>query len=140
MLAGPGPAEGAAAAGGNRLDLDVACLGDTLRIQLQEGNAEGDFRGSVFIVEENIYPEGTISKKETFDPASADAIGTWFCRGWLLGYPERSEPHVISTQEYVLGAIRPDRLFPSDTLASSGTEGVNAEFIPGADAQVSIAP
>ena len=83
---------------------------------------------------------GTISKKETFDPVSADAIGTWFCRGWLLGYPERSEPHVISTQEYVLGAIRPDRLFPSDTLASSGTEGVNAEFIPGADAQVSIAP
>lgn len=136
-LASFGTAEGAAAAGRSRVKLDVACLGDTLRIQPQEGNTEGDFRGSLFIVEGNVYPAGTISQ-ETFDPASAKAIGTWFCRGWLLGYPERPEPHVITTQEYVLGTIRPDRLFPPDTLVSSGTEGVNAEFIPGAEAQVPI--
>lgn len=136
-LATFGSTESAAAAGRIRLKLDVASLGDTLRIQPQEGNAEGDSRGSLFILEGNIYPAGTISR-ETFDPASAEAIGTWFCRGWILGHPERPEPHVITTQEYVLGNIRPERVFPPDTLASSGTEGVNAEFIPGADAQVPI--
>jgi hypothetical protein len=108
------------------LTWDVACLGDTLRIQSTEGNAEGDLTGNTFYVEGNVYREGTIDG-DGFDPAGAKAIGLWICRGFFMIHKARPDPHVITTQEYVIGAIRSDRLFPPDTLTSSGTEGSDAE-------------
>jgi hypothetical protein len=107
---------------------DVACLGDTFRIILHpDANPQaGELRGSTFSVEGWIYPAGTITGTG-FDPASAESIGRWFCRGWFLINPDRLEPHVITTQEYVFGEIRPNRLFPRNTLASSGIEGTFEE-------------
>lgn len=103
---------------------DVACLGDTFRVILHpDANPQaGELRGSTFSVEGWIYRAGTIPGTG-FDPASAESIGRWFCRGWFLINPERLEPHVVTTQEYVFGRIRTGRLFPSDTLVSSGLEG-----------------
>lgn len=108
------------------LTWDVACLGDTLRIQATEGNEEGDLSGNTFYVEGNVYEEGTI-EGDGFDPESADPIGLWVCRGFFMITKARTEPHVITTQEYIIGAIRKNRLFPPDTLTSSGTEGSDAE-------------
>lgn len=120
-----GIAAGPAAAGGKRkVVYDVACLGETFRLLLHpDANPQaGELRGSTFSVEGSIYRAGTISGTG-FDPTTAEALGRWFCRGWFLINPERPEPHVITTQEYVLGQIRPNRLFPRSTLASSGLEG-----------------
>lgn len=107
---------------------DVACLGDTFRMILHpDANpAAGELRGSPFSVEGWIYRAGTIPGSG-FDPATARALGRWFCRGWFLINPERLEPHVITTQEYVFGSMRPGRLFPRDTLVSSGLEGTFEE-------------
>lgn len=107
-----------------RVTYDVACLGDTFRIILHpDANPQaGEFRGSPFSVEGWIYRAGAI-QGTGFDPASAPAIGRWFCRGWFVINPERFDPHVITTQEYVFGRIGTDRQFPPDTLASSGLEG-----------------
>ncbi|MPY89425.1 MAG: hypothetical protein GEU99_16040 [Luteitalea sp.] len=54
---------------------------------------------------------------------SAEAMGHWFCRGWFIFDPARPLPHVITTQEYVLGLITDDQGSPPDTLVSSGLEG-----------------
>ncbi len=117
--------------GGRVVYYDVACLGDTFRVLFAPGASDsGDLRGSTFSVEGSIYPEGTIEGGDDFDPASAEAIGRWFCRGWFLINPERPEPHVITTQEYVVGAIEEGRLFPPDQLVSSGTEGSEDEKQP----------
>lgn len=109
---------------------DVACLGDTFRFILHpEANpAINEFRGTTFSVEGAIYPLGTVTRTG-FDPVSADQkrIGTWFCRGWMIIAPERPAPHVLTTQEYVLGQMREDQLFPRDTLTSSGLEGSTDE-------------
>jgi hypothetical protein len=80
-------------------------------------------------VEGLIYKGGTI-KGSGFDPSSAPSIGVWLCRGWFLIQKDRPEPHVVSTQEYVFGEIRPDRLYPPDQLVSSGMEGSEAEGQP----------
>lgn len=108
---------------------DVACNGDTLRIQPTEGNEEGDSRGNTFYVEGWVYEDGTISG-DGFDPESADPIGVWLCRGWFMNHPGRPNPHVITTQEYVLDNITEANLFPGDSLTSSGTEGSDTEEQP----------
>jgi hypothetical protein len=124
-------APAAAAAGKRKATYDVACLGDTFRLILHpDANPQaGELRGSTFSVEGSIYRAGTI-RGTGFDPASAQPLGRWFCRGWFLINPERPEPHVITTQEYVFGQIRPNRLFPRDTLVSSGLEGTFEEQTP----------
>jgi hypothetical protein len=111
-----------------RFNYDVACLGNTLRVILApEANpAAGNLLGSVFYVEGEIYPAGTI-KRTGFNPASMARIGTWICRGWFLITPGRPNPHVITQQEYVIGGISSRRLFPPDHLASSGMEGADKE-------------
>jgi hypothetical protein len=109
-----------------KVTFDVACLGGTLRIQPTDGNAEGDLSGNTFYVEGLIYDEGTIDS-DGFDPASAAAIGRWFCRGWFTITPDRAEPHVITTQEYIFPEITASRLFPPDTMTSSGLEGSDTE-------------
>lgn len=112
-----------------RVVYDVACLGETFRVIWAPGAPDsGDLRGSTFSVEGAIYPAGTLPVSG-FDPAAhADArVGTWFCRGWFLIHADRPEPHVTTTQEYVIGQIGPDSLFPADQLASSGTEGSDTE-------------
>lgn len=107
---------------------DVACLGDTLRIQPTEGNEEGDLSGNTFYVEGHVYPEDTIpTPGDGFDPSSEEPLGRWICRGWFMITPDRPEPHVITTQEYVLDAISEDQLFPADVLTSSGMEGSDTE-------------
>jgi hypothetical protein len=105
--------------------LDVACIGTTLAPDFAAAldPGAGDLRGAGFFVEGLIYPEGTIPDGPGFDPASATAIGTWLCRGWFMLYPGRPLPHVISTQEYMLGIVTPDNPTPDDQLVSSGTEG-----------------
>lgn len=119
----------ARAAEGTKVTYDVACLGDTFRVQPTEGNEEGDLRGNPFYVEGWIYENGTI-KGDGFDPASAEAIGVWLCRGWFMINKDRPEPHVVTTQEYIFGDIRKNRLFPPDQLVSSGMEGTDTEKEP----------
>jgi hypothetical protein len=119
----------AQAQGTSKLTLDVACLGDTLRIQPTDGNAEGDLRGNTFYVEGAIYERGTITRTG-FDPKSGDPIGVWLCRGWFMINKDRAEPHVLTTQEYLLGNIRKTQLFPADQLVSSGMEGTETEKEP----------
>lgn len=115
---------------GKHVVYDVACLGETFRVIFVPGAPDsGDLRGSTFSVEGLIYPAGTI-EDGGFDPESAEAIGRWFCRGWLLISPERPEPLNLTTQEYVLGEIKEKRLFPPDQLVSSGMEGSADEDQP----------
>lgn len=116
----------ARAQGAQAHTFDVACLGDTLRVQATDGNDEGDLTGNTFYVEGALYEAGTI-EGDGFDPAGAEAIGRWICRGWFMIGPDRPEPHVITTQEYIFGAIGPERLFPPDTMTSSGMEGSDTE-------------
>lgn len=106
----------------DELVLEVACLGHKWReIPAANPASASDFRYA-FSVEGWIYPEGTIPG-DGFLPTVEGSIGTWFCKGWIIIDADRSEPHVLSTQDYVLGPILPDSLFPPDSLASSGTEG-----------------
>ncbi len=103
---------------------DVACLGHFWRwsnTAMPENDA--DFR-TPFFVEGWIYPEGTIPG-DGFVPTVDNSIGHWFCRGWTMIDGSRGEPHVTSTQQYVMGAITEDRLFPEDIIVSSGLEGTN---------------
>lgn len=119
--------------GSSTLTIDVACLGYTFRQIAPEGatfpdssdpSKDFDTRGTTFSVEGDIYPEATISGNG-FDPAErqAERIGSWFCRGWFLFHSDRPQPHVLTSQEYVLGLIDSNNLFPADQIASSGLEG-----------------
>lgn len=129
LLASASGAGCASAQESRALELDVACLGDTFRMIPVAGNAEGDLRGNTFSVEGLIYPDGTIpdAPENDFDPASERAIGHWLCRGWFLLHPGRTQPHVVTTQEYILGVISDDNVFPVDSLVSSGLEGPNPD-------------
>lgn len=117
----------AAAIGGGRprkerVTLDVACIGDTWRHAEPINPADdADFRVA-FLVEGWIYPQGTVPEAG-FVPTSDGSIGRWFCRGWQILDGNRPEPHAVTIQEYVLGSISRDRLFPPDNLTSSGLEG-----------------
>lgn len=107
--------------------VDVACFGDTFRGDFDAitGQAPGDRRGASFFVEGGLYPQGTILPGDGFDlTAVADSmVGHWLCRGWFIDHPGRPEPHVLTTQEYLLQVITGDEPSPPDTLVSSGVEG-----------------
>lgn len=105
-----------------QLTVDVACLGELWREAVKSNPADdGDFRAP-FLVEGWIYPEGTIAG-DGFIPREEGSIGRWFCHGYVAIDAGRPEPHVISQQNYVLGTISEERLFPPDTLMSAGLEG-----------------
>ena len=111
---------------GSRLVFDVACFGDTFRGDGDASVGGGDRRGITFFVEGAIYPQGVIPQGVLdFEPADyMDAMmGHWLCRGWFMDHPGRPEPHVLTTQEYLLDLITGDAPSPTDTLVSSGVEG-----------------
>ena len=77
-------------------------------------------RGSYFITEGNIYPEGTFQGDgASFDPNAGGAIGKWFCRG----------THLVSGLEFPNVRFAVDTaqayLFPDDSqmLVTDGLEG-----------------
>ncbi len=115
---------------GERLVLDCACLGDTWRMTtFPDGPDEGDLRGSTFYVEGILYPEGHIGDGDGFVPDRNGAVGLWTCRGNFLVHPGRPEPHVMSNQEYILGLIDADNLFPPDMITTVGLEGTDQNFV-----------
>ena len=107
-----------------RFGLEVACLGPTMREGLVKdtGNPQ-DFRAP-FIVEGWVYPDGTIPG-DGFIPTEDGSVGRWFCRGWFLTAGDREQPHTINNQEFVMGTISLDRLFPPDTMSLAGLEGTS---------------
>lgn len=105
---------------------DVACIGDTWRDSPVREQEPGDYRGTPFMVEGFIYPEGTV-QPNGFVPSDDGAIGHWFCRGFLLIHSQRPEPHLASVQEYQFGRISESNLFPTDSLTTSGIEGTVLE-------------
>jgi hypothetical protein len=114
---------------GETVVLDCACLGDTWRMTLFEGAGEsGDLRGSPFSVEGILYPGGHLPEGDGFVPTLDEAIGHWFCRGHMILHPGRPLPHLMSNQEYVVGLIDADRLFPPDMLTTVGLEGTEENF------------
>ena len=110
---------------GATLVFDVACLGNTMAPNLGAAldAKAGDLRGTSFLVEGNLYPQGTIPAGDGFDPASVAPIGHWFCHGWLILNPARPEPHVVTTVEYLFGRISAAQPSPADQLVSTGIEG-----------------
>ena len=77
-------------------------------------------RGSFFVTEGKIFPEGTIQGDgSSFDPNSEGSIGTWFCRG----------THLVSGLEFpdVRFAVDTTQayLMPDDTqmIVTDGLEG-----------------
>lgn len=120
-------ATGVVAGGWRRetVEFDVACLGDTWRTSPVEFAAnDSDFRGVPFSVEGWIYPAGTIPVPGDGYVAGQDgSIGRWLCRGQLLVYADRPEPHTQTTQEFVFAPMSGDRLFPDDLITTSGLEG-----------------
>ena len=123
---GGGVAAASTGGGGFRresLVLEVCCLGDTWRdANVNYAEDAGDYRGLPFAVEGYLYPEGTIPPGDGFVPTTDGAIGRWFCRGSVLTYSARPEPHVHSTQQYAFGAVDRENLFPP-IITSSGLEG-----------------
>lgn len=112
-----------AMAEGSTVVVDCACLGETLRLMPPPGaTPPHNMAGAVFLVQGNLYPEGTIPRGDGWDPSSAPATGLWICRGWFINSDDRPQPASVSIQEFVLGRITPERLFPSDMLVSSGME------------------
>lgn len=110
-----------------RLAFDVANRPDLWReaeVMPVDGSAvpEGENRRT-FCVEGVIYAEGTIPDGPGFVVTLDDAIGRWFCRGWLIIDDNRPEPHMNTDQQYFFGAVDPTEMFPTDTLMSSGVEG-----------------
>lgn len=109
--------------GGRTLTLDVACLGDTMRLSPAPGTdpAAGDLYGSPFLVRGVIYKGGTLAPGTGFDPASRPGIGTWFCHGFAMFGPGLTLPDVVTDQEHVLGDVGPGA-FGTASLHSSGFE------------------
>lgn len=111
------------------LVLDIATRFSTFRVSVPDGSSEpsplGVPRGASFLLEGEIFPGGTIMPGELFDVDAnlEQRIGHWFCWGNLIATEERPDPHVLSTQEYVLGLIEPEAPFPPDKMLSGGMEG-----------------
>jgi hypothetical protein len=105
------------------LVLEVCCLGDTWRVSdVVYAEDAGDYRGQPFAVEGYLYPEGTIPAGDGFVPTTDGAIGRWFCRGGVMTYTARPEPHGQTTQTYAFGPVSREQLFPPQLL-SDGLEG-----------------
>ena len=129
----------AAAADDASTIVDVACLGETIRInsaQVLQGAAEnlygipldeGDNRGSSFSVEGLLFTEGTISAEAGFIPRVEDSIGSWICRGFFLTHLARPEPHMSTEQQFIFGGLEADGELGTEMLISSGIEGRNTE-------------
>ena len=123
--AGAGTAMAATADGGvksDRLVVDVACLGHTNRVLAAEAVSADSPAANSNLVEGWIYPLGTVPG-DGFVPTEDGSIGRWFCWGWNIQDPERPEPHLTSVHNFVMGAIREERLFPPDTLVTTGLQG-----------------
>lgn len=104
------------------LVVEVACRGDRWRESVLGNPSDASDFHRGFTVEGWMYPEGTIPP-EGFVPTGSGAIGQWFCRGWQIVDAGRAEPHVNSIHDYLFGLVRPERLFPPDTMHSNGLEG-----------------
>lgn len=119
-----------------RVAFDVAQRADTFRSsETIVGNGtpveddidtEGELRAP-FLVEGYIYPEGTIPEGPGFVATVEGTIGRWFCKGWLIIDDNRPEPHVLTDQQYFFGAVDPTEPFPTDTLLTTGLEGMSEE-------------
>jgi hypothetical protein len=104
------------------LVVEVACLGEIWR-EGTKANAvnDADFRAS-FVVEGWIYPEGTI-KGDGFIPREDGSIGRWFCSGEAIVDASRQQPHTHARTSYYFGAITSEKLFPRNSLHTTGLEG-----------------
>jgi hypothetical protein len=102
--------------------LEVACLGPTMREAVAKDTGNPQDSRAPFIVEGWIFPEGTI-RGDGFIPTEDKSIGRWFCRGWILVNGDRDQPHTINNQDFILGTMSIDRLFPPDTMSVAGLEG-----------------
>lgn len=91
------------------------------------GSVPLDLWGATFIVEGRIYPAGTLPEGATgVDPFDYPSTGVWLCHGWITIRPDRPNPHVVSTQEYLFGEVGPGA--PATQLVSQGLEGTD---VPG---------
>ncbi len=129
---GGGVAGAAVAQGGdgvarrNKLTIDVACDGRTIREQgfpLEQRPDPDDRRGSPFSVEGWIYEEGTVS--DGFIVTEDRSIGRWFCAGFFVGSAERDVPHINAQANFVFGSISGQEPFPTDTIITYGLGGTN---------------
>jgi hypothetical protein len=110
---------------------EVAALGHTFTFTLAPGATDpSDWRGTTFFVEGDLYRRGTIPVGvENWDPSWATPIGHWLARGWSInrvgraGEEDRPEPPSVVHNEFLIGRIRPDSLFPPHQLTSSGLGG-----------------
>ena len=112
-----------------RIVVDVACDGDTFRATPYANRPlENDNRGTPFSVEGWIYPEGFLPG-DGYIISSEGAIGHWFCAGFNIQHPERAEPHINATANFVFGRITPEAPFPPDTLVSTGLGGTDDDSV-----------
>jgi hypothetical protein len=110
---------------------EVAALGHTFTFTLAPGATDpSNWRGTTFFVEGDLYRRGTIPVGvENWDPSWATPIGHWLARGWFInrvgrvGEEDRPAPPSVVHNEFLIGRIRPDSLFPPDQLTSSGLGG-----------------
>lgn len=111
---------------------EVAGLGNTFTFIPAPGATDPatNWRGTTFFVEGDIYPRDTIPfGVMDWDPSSATPIGHWLARGWFInrtgrpGEEDRPEPPSVVHNEFLIGRIVPDNLFPADQLTSSGLGG-----------------
>lgn len=100
--------------------MDMATLLDGTVRQTIDQN---DWRAPL-LVEGLVYPAGT-DLPDGFVLTEEGVIGSWFCRGWTLTRSGRTQPHALTTQEFLFGPIRPDDVFPADLLVTSGVEGAD---------------
>ena len=115
-----------------------------------------DVRGDTFYVEGALYPGGTIPAptemtelrpgrrsvqyQRVWDFARAEPSGHWLSRGWAIinGVPEytdtlgtvietkRTEPHLLTTQNYVFGRMTSDNLMPEMLVSNGADDGDDA--------------
>lgn len=120
------------------LVLDVAVLGqtnvqnDTHALNLVQGPDfhESDFRGGIYYFEGAIFPGGTFPEdKSRFDLDAHQAIGSYFNHGVPILHPGRRQPHLLSTQTFILGLLGDADPSPDDQLISHGVEHGNSPEI-----------
>jgi hypothetical protein len=126
--AAPAAAQSGGRLRGRRVRFDVACRGDTFRVNFNSdaNPAQGDLYGSTFLVEGYLYRVGTIPSRENVRIADlGDPMGHWFCNSTFMIHPRRGQPHLIGHQHYLFGTIRSGDLFPRTQLVSHGMEGTD---------------